>query len=175
MAPLSYPNEANYYQDESQIEGAMTAAYSQFSSMANNLVSYVDFKSDNFKYSQYYEYSYSFNSYNEWVPLLWNNLFQLVFRSNQVILNMPEDIENEIQYLAEARFLRGYAYFGLVRACGNVPLVTKKLSREEAINMPRESVSDIYAFIESDLQFAVENLPEDAPMGKAISMLQKQY
>lgn len=166
-APLSAPNVANYYQDENQIEGALVAAYSQFASIASQLQTYADFKSDNFKYYQYVQYSYSTNNYDRWESPLWSSLFRLIFRSNQVINYVPEGIDNADQYVAEARFLRAYAYFWLVRCYGMVPIVTTPLTRDEAINMERDSEENVYLQIENDLMFSIENLPLDNPLGRA--------
>lgn len=64
----------------------------------------------------------------------------------------------KIQAEAEAKFLRGYAYFNLVRVFGRVPLIDKVLTVAQT-NVPQSSPAQIYALIESDLQFAAANLP----------------
>jgi hypothetical protein len=64
------------------------------------------------------------------------------------------------KYIAEARFMRALNYFFLVRNWAGVPLRTE--SNIDSINLKRSSLSDVYAFIVSDLQYAENNLP-DAP------------
>jgi len=59
---------------------------------------------------------------------------------------------------AEARFLRGYAYFNMVRFFGRVPLIDKPLTVAQ-INIPQSEPAQLYAFIETDLKFAVNYLP----------------
>lgn len=59
---------------------------------------------------------------------------------------------------AEARFLRGYAYFNMVRFFGRVPLIDRVLETGQ-LNVPQSTPTQLYTFIEADLQFAAANLP----------------
>lgn len=95
----------------------------------------------------------------------WNALYQGIRRANIVIekvpaINMNENIKS--RYIAEARFLRGLYYFDLVRAYGGVPLVTDV---NPALEVERAPASAIYELIETDLQFAEENLPLKSAYG----------
>ena len=58
----------------------------------------------------------------------------------------------------EARFLRGYAYFNMVRFFGRVPLIDKVLTVDQ-LNVPQSTTTQLYTFIEEDLKFAAANLP----------------
>ncbi|MFM7194485.1 MAG: RagB/SusD family nutrient uptake outer membrane protein, partial [Bacteroidota bacterium] len=54
----------------------------------------------------------------------WNTLYKAVRIANVVIEKVPSitmDVQLRDRYLAEARFLRAYFYFDLVRAWGGVP------------------------------------------------------
>lgn len=166
--PLSSPNTGNYYQNESQIEGALIAAYDQLGNLAGEFVTINEFKSDNFQYWQYIESAYANNTYDRWESGLWLGLYQLVFRANQVI-NHVDNIESQEKnrFLGEARFIRGLAYFWLVRCYGEVPIVTGDSTLDGALNMSRASISDVYALVEDDFQFAVDNLPEESSKGRA--------
>jgi len=63
------------------------------------------------------------------------------------------------QSTAEARFVRGYLYFNLVRTFGGVPKVDALVTDQGEFNIPRATAEEIYALIVSDLQYAAENLP----------------
>jgi starch-binding outer membrane protein, SusD/RagB family len=63
------------------------------------------------------------------------------------------------QSTAEARFVRGYLYFNLVRTFGGVPKVDALVTDQGEFNIPRASAEEIYALIISDLQYAETNLP----------------
>jgi hypothetical protein len=97
------------------------------------------------------------------VNTLWTEYYTMINRCNtiiDVIYNDPKIIATEqqkIQAEAEARFLRGYSYFFLVRAYGRVPKIDKVLPVTS--NVPQSSAGEIYAFIEEDLKYAAANLP----------------
>lgn len=64
------------------------------------------------------------------------------------------------QTIAEARFLRGYAYFNLVNYFGRVPLFDTLFSDPAAQNnVPQSTTAALWQFVENDLTFAAANLP----------------
>jgi len=123
---------------------------------------------------------------------LWASLYQLVARANVVIdlaqkwkpANATETTD-QTQYIAEAKFLRAYAYFQLVNCFGRVPLRTQfiALPTPAEINLARSPVTDIWAFIEKDLKDAEAGLPVSyadasygrATQGAAVALLGKSY
>ena len=64
------------------------------------------------------------------------------------------------QYQAEARFLRGFCYFDLVRWFGEVPIIDKSIAAEQGKDYPRKPVKEVYDFILQDLDFAMAHLPK---------------
>ncbi|MFD1164880.1 RagB/SusD family nutrient uptake outer membrane protein [Sphingobacterium daejeonense] len=62
-----------------------------------------------------------------------------------------ENLKN--RYIAEARFLRALNYFWLVRGWGDIPIQEQDLIK-------RVPASEVYDYIEADLKFAIDNLPE---------------
>lgn len=119
---------------------------------------------------------------------MWVGYLSFIADCNNVIDQVDNNSEIsatdqiKTQSKAEARFLRGYAYFNMVRFFGRVPLIDKKLGAT-ALNVPQSSPAQIYAFIESDLQFAAANLPASwdkkfvgrATNGMANGILAKVY
>lgn len=61
--------------------------------------------------------------------------------------------------VAEARWFRAFAYFDLVRNFGEVPLITFRIVNPSDAQVEKSPVTDIYALIDQDLQFAEANLP----------------
>ncbi|MCK7554762.1 RagB/SusD family nutrient uptake outer membrane protein [Chitinophaga sedimenti] len=59
------------------------------------------------------------------------------------------DSSNKTRYIAEARFLRAYFYFDLVRLFGNIPLVTKALDPTEYYQ-PQAKPEEVYKLIAED-------------------------
>ena len=99
-----------------------------------------------------------------------------------------EPKDNEINFaskatiLAEAKFLRAFYYFELVKVFGAVPLVIdKRLGVEEVNETQRNSASEVYAQIEEDLNYAVSILPWNSGIkgrvdkGAALGLLGKVY
>ncbi|MCF7560621.1 RagB/SusD family nutrient uptake outer membrane protein [Sabulilitoribacter multivorans] len=91
----------------------------------------------------------------------WQSMYEVIFRANNV-LNFIEiaDASNQAKYTAEAKFLRAYAYFKLVRLYGDVPLVTTVIgpADDKTPLFTRVPAADIYAQIVEDLQEAVSVL-----------------
>ncbi|MEX6690384.1 RagB/SusD family nutrient uptake outer membrane protein [Danxiaibacter flavus] len=99
----------------------------------------------------------TFNSY-------WNTRYQQINLSNQVLSNVPginmdQTLKN--RYFAEAKFLRAFSYFDLLRAFGGVPIVDKVPVGPEG--MLRKTSDETYDFIEKDLKDAIAVLPSDLP------------
>jgi len=119
--------------------------------------------------------NFTFNATTPSFYSMWSSNFNGVSYCNQALKNVPEfDIEESLKtrYAAEARFLRAYYYFNLVRMFGNVPKLYRVVDDYESeedqemgyTQLPPDS---IYAFIKSDLEFALKNLPKNTEYGAA--------
>jgi hypothetical protein len=113
----------------------------------------------------------------------WAGQWQAVARCNQVISKVPAIEMNTAlkdRLIAEAKFLRAYFYFNLVRLYGGVPIFD---GLQENYNIPRNSVDEVYDFIISDLTAASAVLPQTygasdrgrATKGAALGILSKVY
>lgn len=94
---------------------------------------------------------------------LWNNMFTGIHRCNVVIKNIEGGSIDEAlktRLMGEARFLRAYYYFYLVKVFGGVPLFTEPVKPSEFGTTPRGSISETYAQIEEDFNYAISALPE---------------
>jgi hypothetical protein len=93
----------------------------------------------------------------------WNGQYQNINLCNQVldnIPNIPMDATLKARYLAEAKFVRAYSYFRLVRAFGDVPLRLTVPKDATEFNKPRAPKAQVYAAIEKDLVDAAVALPQ---------------
>ncbi len=89
----------------------------------------------------------------------WNAYYRAIYRCNVLIGKMDQiewgtDEELRATYEAEAKFLRAYLYFDMVRLWGNIPLLTAP----SAENLPQAEPDEVYTVIAQDLEFAVANL-----------------
>jgi hypothetical protein len=111
----------------------------------------------------------------------WN--YTGITRVNYIMENKDNiDFPGKSVLLAEAKFLRAYYYFELVKFFGDVPLIIdKRIGIEEAKGLPRSPASEVYAQIENDLIDAASILPWTATVkgkatrGAALALLGKAY
>lgn len=88
-----------------------------------------------------------------------------IARCNLAITDVPSMSGDSIspdfraRLIGEAKFLRAFYYFRLVRVFGGVPLVDFVVDSSEKWNQPRASVADCYAHIKKDLEEAIPVLP----------------
>ncbi len=111
----------------------------------------------------------------------YQSMYEIIFRVNN-ILNYIEvaDERNRATYAAEAKFLRAYAYFNLVRLYGDVPLLTTVAApADNELLFTRVASASIYEQIIADLQEAIDNLDNSfkarASKGAAQGLLAKVY
>lgn len=102
----------------------------------------------------------------------WPELYRTITRANIVIERAPgvqATADRKAQLVAEAKFLRAFSYFYLVRLFGDVPLVTsvEDAAREDMARTPKE---EVYKLILQDAQAAAQGLPakwDAANVGRA--------
>lgn len=97
----------------------------------------------------------------------WEAYYKAIFRCNTLLQKMEQiDWEGDTAYMhsieSQARFLRAYAYFDMVRIWENVVLVTEPTNE----NIPQADPDDVYKVIAEDLVFAAENGSESVEAGK---------
>ena len=103
----------------------------------------------------------------------WNGQYQNINLCNQVIDNIPNinmDASLEARYIGEAKFVRAYSYFRLVRAFGDVPLRLTLPKDASEYNIPRTPKAQVWVAIEQDLTDAAAVLPQSysgADIGRA--------
>ncbi len=90
---------------------------------------------------------------------LWNKNFTGIYRANLVLEKLELNAENFSEEftnrtVAEAKFLRAFYYFDLVRLFGNVPLITKTLGGDEIFAQTQNPKAEVYTQIEQDLNDA---------------------
>ncbi len=93
----------------------------------------------------------------------WVGQYRSINLANQIIDNIPSiemDATLKARYIAEAKFIRAFNYFRLVRAFGGVPLRLSLPKDPSEYNIPRASREQVYAAIEQDLNDAASVLPQ---------------
>lgn len=176
VEPANTQTTENFYKTEAQFEQALVGLYGVLKVVPKYLLTMSEFRSDNIwietdvKQNDYVDVAV-FNSNglltDNLVSDCWSEYFTIVASAN-TFLDKIEAIEFndekvKRQYTAEARFIRAYAYFDLVRFFGRVPASTSALSTEQAFNLKQSEAIEVYNdIIVPDLEYAIENLAETA-------------
>jgi len=95
---------------------------------------------------------------------LWGWMYGGVNRANFILeFQDKTDFSGKDQVIAQARFLRAYYYFELVKWFGDVPLaIDKQILFGEESSYERSPASEVYSLIEQDLIYAADKLPSVA-------------
>ena len=112
--------------------------------------------------------NFTYGPENENIGYVWSIFYRIVSAANYAVESMDkfqeavaseEALRQVAECRAEARLIRAFAYFNLVRLFGEVPLIDKTMSSEELAAMPVSAVSRLYQFIYEDLDAAIVTLP----------------
>lgn len=125
---------------------------------------------------------YNITATNGIVADYYASFYNVIYRANVVLENLGvvEDAAVAASFEAEAKFVRAYAYFNLVRLFGDIPLIDRVISPlETEIQFTRVATSQVYDLIESDLLVAVSGLDNTyksrASRAAAQALLAKVY
>jgi len=160
-APKSFITPENFYTTQSQVEASFAASM-------NYLWDYWggygygqgNFINDDQYYGGDLVIEHNFGSD------LWNAHYAAILNLNAAIGAMKKgNLANTTtpdvvdQLMAEARFLRGYNYFMLVRMFGDLPLITEDAQDPVNAKITRSPVADVYKLIVDDFTEAANKLP----------------
>jgi hypothetical protein len=97
----------------------------------------------------------------------WNRNYTGIYRANVLLtkLGTVPGLSDALKarYTAEAKALRAYYYFDLVRLFRNIPLITEPIPTAEIFNQLQVSPDAVYVQIEKDLNESMNDLPVTVP------------
>ncbi len=96
--------------------------------------------------------------------------YDAVRRANEFLVKIDEatiEESTKMRLKGEARFLRAFLYFDMVKRYGGVPLLTMPQSLEEDLEVPRNTLDECFTFIVEELDMAIAELPLNIPRGRA--------
>src|SRR5687768_17468681 len=102
------------------------------------------------------EFKYDKVDANSIVPDYWNGHYAFIALCNNVIHEIDSlqlTDAASITNMGEAKFLRAWAYFDLVRDWGEVPLIDFKVYETSQANVEKSTIPEVYALIDEDLAF----------------------
>jgi starch-binding outer membrane protein, SusD/RagB family len=165
--PLDRLSPSTFYQNETQCKMALMGIYNAIQPNATPTHFYqFEFMSDNGYCQAAWQGSNEIGSWstnsNSWGPgAKWTMDFAIVTRANQFIqdistTSVSDDVKKPM--VAEAKFLRAYAYSDLITYFGDVPLITKVLPLADAY-VKRNAKSEVLTQILADFTEAASVLP----------------
>ncbi len=121
-----------------------------------------DMVDNGFEFSDYAELSpFLHTPNNSYSSRIWDVSYQIIATSNTAldgltVVDEPSE-DRRKRFQGEARFVRAFAYYHLVRLFGEIPLITSSdIGDVSAIQ--QSSTDEVYAQIIEDLTFAFDNL-----------------
>lgn len=190
--PVQYSIDSeNYFNSKSDYDNALIAAYDLLQSTyvnvllgeiaSDNTLAGGESQSDVPGFQQIDDMIHT--PVNSNLKNLWDWMFAGVQRTNYILeFQDKTDFVGKNQVIAEARFLRAYYHFELVKWFGGIPMKgNARFNPGDEKVIPRSSTAEVYASIEADLLFASTNLSATAAQqgratkGAALALLGKAY
>ncbi len=170
--PISAATVPTFYKQPTDFIQGVNAIYNDLRGYPDRLLNLSEIRSDNIygvsvavrDWDPINDFSPSIVS-NTYVEEAWNTDFNGIFKANTVLDQIAKNgsfvgsAALATRLTAEARFLRAFYYFDLVRYYGGVPIINHPVLSAEANTIKRSSVDSVYKLIISDLQYAIANLP----------------
>ena len=162
----------NFYRNAEEINAAVMACYNGIHGTLNNEFFLTEVRSDNTRHEGQGSTTgtsleianldlFKVEPSNTINNAYWEKAYHNIANCNTVLghSQVVTNVTLREQYDAEARFIRAYHYFNLVRLYGPLFLVTERITAEEAKNYERSTVDAVYRLIIDDLDYASRKLP----------------
>lgn len=122
---------------------------------------------------------FTFTANNSNFNEVWKAHYKGITRANKALQILEQSTfadATKRKLIGEVRFLRGMLYFNLVRLFGGVPKLIRVPDPSEANSnefQTRASKDEIYAVVNTDLQYAADNLPMKGEAGTQVGRATK--
>lgn len=160
----------NYFTSNAELKAATAPLYSKVWFDFNDKFYYAlgDGRANNL-FAPYSDYIYPFTNFTETsltgpLVLAWSSLYNVVGQSNNTINNIQDFSANvteteKNEAIAEARFMRGTAYWYLASLWGDVILIEDNIPLVDNPIVNTNPRNDVFEFAIRDLEFAAKHLP----------------
>src|SRR5574344_1606708 len=186
-------NQDKFFDSDEAVSEATSTLYNYVWNSFNGKLYYSmgDGRSNNItaQWSSYIKVFTNFNetSVSDGLQEGWASLYSVVAQSDNVIDNITNRSKSgvsesaKVEGLAEARFMRGVAYWYLASLWGNVIIYENTSSMVNNYVVPTNPRADVMEFAIRDMEYAAANLPEvSSATGRvnrysAFGMLSRMY
>lgn len=170
--PIGLFSPEGYFQTEDEVQAAINGCYGLMASAnyyGNGLTTPLQLMSDmidlGLSYSNYADFATFIHTPTNTYPYdLWATSYLIIADANTAIygvsqINEEQSVKNQLE--AEARFVRAFVYYHLVRLFGEIPYFDNLDYVVDDVE--KSSIDDVYAGIISDLEYGKEYLPMQHP------------
>lgn len=164
--PLDAPTTAQFFNNQLELDGAVTAAYRSIYWNVGNTAyqSYFDLWTDIAIQRAPEIGEGNIDVYNGHAATIWSMAYTTIQRSNTILAGMSagkNSIQPDVyaQREAEARVLRAYAYSYLIELYGDVPLITQPVAAADYYTLGRNPKAEVLKFVQDELTTAGAVLP----------------
>jgi hypothetical protein len=153
-------NDGNYYTLPAHAESAITAIYADLSPIVSGAWMMTEFQTGTANTElgdppNYLIRNLTNSADNSYSKVYWDSHYRGIANANVAISRIPGidmDSNKKNQLIGQAKFLRAYFYFNLVRIFGEVPLIENSIDLASPNLYPdKASYENLYAFIVKDL------------------------
>lgn len=177
LTPEDQISGANFFKTEAECRQALIAAYTPLRDFLDNDFYAAEMRSDN----THYEYNplnrgtayymreniadFTDDPTNSYTNAIYFHGYNGISKANIILgrlegATLTEAAKNDI--VGQAKFLRAFNYFKLVRYFGEVPLFLKEVTKAEEAFLLRSPVADVYRQIIEDATDAIAKLSNPA-------------
>ena len=167
--PVNLITDDQVITDLNSARVVLTSAYRDLANLGAPKIIAGDMTADNLihngTFTQYREISSKdMSASNGSASALWGVIYSMSYVVSFIYeelptIDIPESDFNEIT--AAASFLRAYAYFVGAYTYGGIPIVTTT-NVDENRDVPRATLDETLDFVESELLYALDKLPEES-------------
>jgi hypothetical protein len=198
LKPKDSYSAGTFFQNEEQLRQGVIAAYVPLRDLLINDFYTSEMRSDNTIYQPYpsnrgtaYVYKenisdFTDNATNSYSNAVYFHCYKGISRANMVIQRIDGvtlSAEAKADIAGQAKFIRAWNYFKLVRLFGGVPLFLQEVTKAEEAFLPRATAEQVYTQIITDAKDAITALaaPKKFPQsgqatkGSATMLLAEVY
>lgn len=151
--------EDDYWPNKEAILTALAGCYYYFREFETNQLELEGIRIDR-------NQTHSIDSHNSNVSKTYNAAYRTINLANTFIThassfvrNHPEEEQEVVALIAEARAIRAFTYYNLAMLWGNVPLVTESITTEDIQYPVQAEQTEVYEFAYREVCKALQQIP----------------
>lgn len=170
--PKSVLTSANFYKNEQQARQALNGAYRNLGGSDVTGYEVREIPNDLLKRAPWDEAgglgNFTYTAENSYIATMWRGHYAVIKDCNSVINRIEGNkngISNWERYLAQARGIRAFLYFDLVRWFGDVPLKINETQDLKNLQMARTPKAEVFQQIIEDFEYCMDHTMDKGDTG----------